>query len=990
MKESGTPDVPSFYALRKMQAKLSKDVGLKPRHHTSSLNNQFYMNHPNDLLRLDFANPLVREHLHFYHEVTTTVSESWQAGKWLNEIETDDLSPMWANWTGASHRHFYVKELAQCINGTYMVPLKWIVYQKNVHAEGYVVTREPVSRKSLNSHPTADSASQSGIFTVEEHDVVRVLAVDLRYNFLDLRQQGSIKFSGVQNAFTPYTPHPVRTVAQGRPVFVLRIMPWADDVSGNRSKQYNAHMNLYLANLNLPHKQLAQEYFVRFCATSPVAGSSEQFEALAEDCQQNDWTSAYDCELQQEILFRVGIHLLPADNPQQAENTSTSGSSSTYWCREDDSGGSAIHRETDAGYHALFAPGKTRTPKETVEKIKEQIKSACLGVASAVELLQTESGVKDKIAVHWIGQLMEKARERQQEEVYNHLTRDPRLSDPKIKGDERKNIKQGIIDKIQDELYQWVIVQPPDRYEKLNEAARKNPELRPGDHYNVLLELRGLDPHRDSPCEILHTILLGEDKYVWHETGKAWNDEQGTIFAGRLQSSSIDGLTIPPLRSRYMVQYKKSLIGKHYKAIQQLAIFQLDEKLCSTALFELWKANGVLGALLWYPEIKNMDEYLADLGIAIDNVLDHWSIVDPTRITQKYKLHVLPHIPPGVRRFGPSILFHTEVFECWNSVFRLCSVLSNHQAPSLDIATTLADMERFKHQVSGGWWKPDGSDWTRAGSKISNFLVGNKNLQHRLGWTPQSLLKPGTAKVLSKAKRQTGVWKTILGSFWNPDLPEPMTDSGNWNDCKYAVARSNDPCFPGSWVFLSSSTDEVSVGRIAKILVPEGSSEATIVVHKFLVSDSTDDRFDMPVLLNLKQAVLVKPSDLLFKFNAQHDCQHFSCPLVESAGPRQERLESRRTQKLINHSDNTRFILNLHALHNAHLIREILPRHLTAPKPLFADRYAKHCEFAAGLREVGPEKRAQAIAKGQATKAKNKKDKADKAAGAQTRTGDIP
>ncbi|KAJ7745362.1 hypothetical protein B0H16DRAFT_1278384, partial [Mycena metata] len=68
----------------------------------------------------------------------------------------------------------------------------------------------------------------------------------------------------------------------------------------------------------------------------------------------------------------------------------------------------------------------------------------------------------------------------------------------------------------------------------------------------------------------------------------------------------------------------------------------------------------------------------------------------------KYELHVLPHIPSAVHRFGPAPLYATEIFECWNSVFRLCSVLSNHQAPSLDIATTLGDMERFKHQVSGG------------------------------------------------------------------------------------------------------------------------------------------------------------------------------------------------------------------------------------------------------------------------------------------------
>jgi hypothetical protein len=119
------------------------------------------MNHPNDLLRLvssfifqvvysdlgilqDFSNPLVREYLHFYLEITTTVSESWQAEKYVKEIEEDDLSPMWANWDGASHRHFYIKELSQCKDGKYFVPLKWIVYKKQVHCDAYLVTKEMV------------------------------------------------------------------------------------------------------------------------------------------------------------------------------------------------------------------------------------------------------------------------------------------------------------------------------------------------------------------------------------------------------------------------------------------------------------------------------------------------------------------------------------------------------------------------------------------------------------------------------------------------------------------------------------------------------------------------------------------------------------------------------------------------------------------------------------------------------------------------------
>ncbi|KAJ6590924.1 hypothetical protein B0H10DRAFT_2330640 [Mycena sp. CBHHK59/15] len=699
---------------------------------------------------------------------------------------------------------------------------------------------------------------------------------------------------------------------------------------------------MYIANINLPHKKLSQEYFVRFCCTSPHASSLEQFDALAIDCNQAIWNPAYDCGLKREILFQVHAHLLPADNPQQAESTSTAGSSSTWWCREDKSGGSNVHRETDDGYHALFGTVTPRTPEETILDIKKQIKAACLGVATAVEKLQTETGVKDKISVHWINQLIEKARDVQKERIYDRDTRDPRLNDNRIKGEERAEIKQDLITKIQDELYTWVIMQPTDRYEKLTPESRDG-DLRAGDHYNVLLRVRGLDPHRDSPCEILHTILLGEDKYVWHETNKGWNDEQDALFAARLQSSSADGLSIPPLRAQYLVQYKNSLIGKHFKSLQQLAVFHLDEKLCSPQVFDLWKANGELGAMLWYPEIKDMDTYLSDLQIVIDNVLDHWAIVDPTRIINKFKLHVLPHTPEHIRRFGPAVLFSTEVFECWNAVFRLCSVLSNHQAPSLDIAVTLADMERFKHQVSGGWWRPEGGDWIQAGPKVRNFLTSNPQLQRRLGWAGESSFMTGTAKLLSKAKRNPLTWKATLGAHWSESIDHLGEDG-------------------------SLST----------------SGSITVVEH-FNISATKDPRMNMPLLLRSGRIFLVSAKNILFKFNAQHDCRHCKCPFIEVAGPRQERHASTLKRKAVNHSEDNRYHLNMHALHNAHLIREALPRHLTEPKPCFVDRRAKHSEFAAVLREIGPAKRQETAAKVKVTKQKNKQDKADKLMGAQER-----
>jgi hypothetical protein len=130
--------------------------------------------------------------------------------------------------------------------------------------------------------------------------------------------------------------------------------------------------------------------------------------------------------------------------------------------------------------------------------------------------------------------------------------------------------------------------------------------------------------------------------------------------------------------------------------------------------------------------------------VLVDNVLDSWCEVDPARITVKPKLHLLTHLVENLRRFGPAILYSTEIFECWNAVFRFCSILSNHQSPSHDIATTLSDMERFKHQVSGGFWKDSATGkYIQAGEKIRAFMKGKTELQRRLGWVEQKSVPAG-------------------------------------------------------------------------------------------------------------------------------------------------------------------------------------------------------------------------------------------------------
>ncbi|TFK31456.1 hypothetical protein BDQ12DRAFT_701562 [Crucibulum laeve] len=973
MRECGTPNVPTFSALRKLQSQLTREVGIKTEPHTSALGNQFYMNHPLDLLALDWANPLVRKHIQVYPEVTSVIKEVWQADKWLKELDNNQLSPMWANWKDDPHRHFYVNELAQLKDGSFVIPIRWVIYQKQEHAEVYRVHH-----------------SESRIFDVESHEISCIPAIELHHNFRDLQSVGyNFEFTDPNNicSWKDFMPNPIRKVAKDRPVFCLRFMAWCDDVSGNVSKQYNAHMNMYITNANLPHQNLSQEYFVRFCSTSPHTTSLEQFDAMVKDV--GKWKEAYDCFLETEILFQIFVHGLPADNPQQAESSSGASLNSSANCRYDTAGGTKEYKETNEGYNSLFNTGTPRTPFSTVQIIEEQIQVACLGVQDAVQIIQTCTGTKDKIAQFWIDKLIPMAREKQKLR-FQALTSDAHLNNPKLKGAELDAAKLAIKKEIQVDLMAWLVKQPPDRYALLPEDSDHRFQLRPGDHYNSLMDVIGLNPHLDSPCEILHTYLLGIDKYIWHDTTKDWDKKKEELFAARLQSSSMLGLTLPPLQSRYIVQYKNSLIGKHFKAIQQLAVFHFDDSLCNPAVMDIWKATGELGAMLWIPEIRDLKQYLADLEILIANVLDVWAVHDPARIILKFKLHVLPHILDDIRRFGPAVRFSTEVFECWNAIFRLCSILSNHQAPSHDIGVTIADMERFKHMVSGGSWKVGGI-YIQAGPCVRNFLSQNTELQHRLGWVENDLasIKPGSLKLKSLQKRNSLSWTAILQTLQSRQANTQLTEPGNiqgsiWNECKYVVSKARDICTEGSWVFCKDTMNPelACTARIYKILSPSTSKitsdgNGVVILEKFVILNSKDEHMNMPVLLRTDiQFIYALPMDIQFIFNAQHDCLGKKCPVIENAtSVRQERNITSKFIPGVIHTDDTRFFVNMHALHNAHLLRESLPRHLVAPVPYFQNRYEKHAEFAASLRITGPAKRATAQARAKETREQNKQKK---------------
>lgn len=133
----------------------------------------------------------------------------------------------------------------------------------------------------------------------------------------------------------------------------------------------------------------------------------------------------------------------------------------------------------------------------------------------------------------------------------------------------------------------------------------------------------------------------------------------------------------------------------------------------------------------------------SDIDIAVANVLDLFAMIDPSKITSKIKLHLLVHLKADILRFGPLVGVATEVFECFNAIFRFCSIFSNHLAPSRDIAFQLASQEAMKHRLTGGWWPTADGEWDRPGSSVREFIHAHPTLQALVGWTSPDTLANG-------------------------------------------------------------------------------------------------------------------------------------------------------------------------------------------------------------------------------------------------------
>ncbi|KAF7378432.1 hypothetical protein MSAN_00270000 [Mycena sanguinolenta] len=299
----------------------------------------------------------------------------------------------------------------------------------------------------------------------------------------------------------PQVGNPWRAKADGCRVVTFPLWMYCDDTSGNVSKKWNEHNSFLVTPAGLPREESQKEYNIHFLCTSNIAPPLEMLDGIVDqlDEAQKHGVWAWDCELNEPVLLVPEVLALLGDNPMQrmdaldtdpepggngddgsvADDDRSSVGGSDRSDASEDSAGSKKGKKRKKVKETLgqmiqrvknfVKIGRLRNKTETTNKLKSYFTEAStVDTKTKVQDQRTESGVKDTYQLFFLEKLFES-----------------------YKGKRGRATKQAALDAQLAQL--------------------------PTNTTSPVWRIKGLDPHQDTPVEILHVVLLGFVKYFWRD-----------------------------------------------------------------------------------------------------------------------------------------------------------------------------------------------------------------------------------------------------------------------------------------------------------------------------------------------------------------------------------------------------------------------------------------------------------------------------------------
>ncbi|KAI0716145.1 hypothetical protein C8T65DRAFT_572363 [Cerioporus squamosus] len=905
----GAGKLPTLRQVKLARKAVLDVVGLAPQTFESHQHNLYTVEDFERIIKHEFANPIVRRHLATYaQDPGNFLHDTRQARKWREEVDPNLAGPM---ARAADGKDYFVQELAlaevPAAGGTIPIMiLRW--YEK----DGKLIARAHPVRLT----PTRDAFVVDGRpdkivdipldcfrMSVEElhsKEVQRVYELPPPSSICGIIRTSDI---GIPLDCWPHdTRNPWRVRAAGKRVLAVPIWLYCDDTSGNSSKKWNKHNSILFVLGGLPQDQVQRLYNIHFLSTSNIASPLEMMEKVSSvlrDTRERG-LEVWDCLTGEDALAVPWVHAFQGDNPMASEFASHVGMAGKCVCRICDVyrkvAGEPVLRGVAAEVRKVTDFLKARNPRTkagTLADLRQQEDRAFGGAPSAVDGMATNTGTKDKYFGYFVDELQKK------------------LNRFREKRSKKKTAAPGTLP--------WET--------RLADKLREIRGNMPANIFNPVLDIPDFDAHADSPIEILHVVLLGVGKYFWRDACARQTPEGKEILKARLSSMNVDGLGISPIRGHTLVYYAKSLVGRDFRIVLQVAPAVLHG-MVPDAAYEAWLALGRLAPLIFQHTIEDLPTYTSHLQSAIDDFLNTTALWT-TQWFNKPKFHLFVHLLDHILRFGPAALYSTEAFESYNFVIRLRSINSNKHAPSSDIAQSFSHLHAVRHLLSGGYITvdKDGNSITprQAGQRVRDLLddpelrtlmcMNDLSETTRPGqyyrclgeYTPMKLADGARCSAAETCTAAAGMTTTLTPTVTRCTLVHlPNGDRASLG----GHVVYTQPATAGN-----SRSEAVHVGRVEEILADadHGGFLGVLVSPCTIGSIVLPYRMpacsvhpDRPVFLTLKvrrhlstlKYLVDEPAfmqNLLASVNTFHNCAKYKCKLKNTHHVMQERVLTKKT-----------------------------------------------------------------------------------------------
>ncbi|KAJ3509457.1 hypothetical protein NLJ89_g5213 [Agrocybe chaxingu] len=941
--------VPSIKQMKDLNVQLQHLCGVDTIPFSGKLGHVYHVNSLSQILAQEFANPKVRPHLHFYPEDSgCAVSEARQAARWLHEMPSEDTTPM----IRLRDDDYYIFEPTMLVNNTFCIPHRWFIRNGSFYAKAW--TLEIVS--SDNHH--AWRVHKDREIQISQNDLLKNFPKLCRdhqmYNIPHPSQLIDVRTKEEPHVLTrwdhtdPTVGNRWRAAAKGKRVMSVPLWTYCDDTSGNQSKKWNEHNSFLFTLAGLPGEQSAKEYNVHFLCTSNLAPPLEMLDGVVSQLEtaQKEGVWAWDCVLNEPVLLIPCILALLGDNPMQSEFACHIGMRGKHFCRICMVKGlDTLAEDPEQQGHGLRA-SPTTLDATPIDTSGDETSTDAGSDGTDIQSTEVQSATEES------GPLLEKKRKKGKfvESMAAMITRVAafmKRGKPRVKSETQSKLESffslakvvgtrtamkeartetGIKDPIQEHFLDGLhnAYKSERGIPKKQAALDAAVERLPPCITSPVWRLTGLDPHQDTPIEILHVVLLGFVKYFWRDViaNQIGNKEdKKELLSRRLVSFDTKGLNISPLNGRTLVYYAGSLTGRDFRAIAQAAPFVLYD-LVTPECYDAWVALSRLVPLIWQPVIEDINEHTKVLEMEIDAFLlrtARWT----TQWFNKPKFHLLLHLPDHIRRFGPAILFATEAFESFNAVIRAKSVHSNRQAPSRDIAQAFAQGNRVRHLFSGGYFLPRHLPAQDPNALLHADMTNQKGSQDPSKWTLEMWVTVGRGPLQLMSFSNTAT--SYLGLAFLDQLQDisglcvldkalprafsetitgqklPNTSSRHrlFRTCLSFILSNGDTCQLGEYVMIRSPTAVIPfLARVDEIIQEVGSRAADSslpdgVLVQLVDVTGTSARLRMPQLSLINHWLLVNYNDIVCTLNTQHECERHNCQTSGLRYVYQERVQTR-------------------------------------------------------------------------------------------------